>query len=336
MTEIDSELNRSKQLNNSEIFKPDLYLINEDLKHLAIELATAITEKEHPSTKELKAMETVIANLIASHRSISAESLAYSQNNNAYKASSRYNPTGITTAMLKRVMNGLCSHGYIEIKKGFHGRSDGHVGRVSRAIPKKALTKVISTYDKIPVNELIYRKPSPIQLKNEDKSLIEFPSTNKLEEMKANIDTWNEFMSDHYVDLAISAEERCKYIRGEESLYRVFNNNSFEEGGRYYGHWLQSLPSKIRLKATIDGKPVGEIDFKSIHPRLLYSIEGIKLDADYDPYSLDESISRKDAKVIFQILVNSKSESSALRAIRREIKDGNLSSSIDPKQALLS
>ena len=34
-------------------------------------------------------------------------------------------------------------------------------------------------------------------------------------------------------------------------LYRPFNNGSFEEGGRFYGGWWQSVPKEFRPSITI-------------------------------------------------------------------------------------
>ena len=41
----------------------------------------------------------------------------------------------------------------------------------------------------------------------------------------------------------------------ERTVRRIFNNGSFEEGGRFYGGWWERVPSRYRPQITIDGMP---------------------------------------------------------------------------------
>jgi hypothetical protein len=50
-------------------------------------------------------------------------------------------------------------------------------------------------------------------------------------------------------------------------LYRVFNNGSFDLGGRFYGPSWQALPKAWRGRIQIDGEAVVELDYGSLHPR---------------------------------------------------------------------
>jgi hypothetical protein len=55
----------------------------------------------------------------------------------------------------------------------------------------------------------------------------------------------------------------------QRTLYRVFNNGSFEEGGRFYGGWWQALPKKWRSYITINGRKIVEVDYAAMHPTAL-------------------------------------------------------------------
>lgn len=68
-------------------------------------------------------------------------------------------------------------------------------------------------------------------------------------------------------------------------IYRVFTGN-YRSGGRFYGGWWMGVPSKLRPYITIDGQPVVELDYKTLHPRLLFNRERIPLT--FDPYILSE------------------------------------------------
>lgn len=92
-------------------------------------------------------------------------------------------------------------------------------------------------------------------------------------------------------------------------LHRVFNED-FEHGGRFYGGWWQSVPSKIRPYILIDGVPTVEVDFKGYHIALLYSLSGINYfegDGNQDPYRV-EGWNRADVKLLLQIVLNCKKQ----------------------------
>jgi len=66
-------------------------------------------------------------------------------------------------------------------------------------------------------------------------------------------------------------------------IYRVFTGD-WHSGGRFYGGWWMGVPSKYRPFITIDGQPVVELDYKTLHPRLLFNRKRIPLT--FDPYTL--------------------------------------------------
>lgn len=73
-------------------------------------------------------------------------------------------------------------------------------------------------------------------------------------------------------------------------LKRIFNDGTFEHGGRMYGAWYQRAPSWLRSRIVIDDDPTVELDFSGMSVRMLYHLEHI----DYleDPYSIAELESR--------------------------------------------
>ena len=118
---------------------------------------------------------------------------------------------------------------------------------------------------------------------------------------------YNAFLQDHWIDLLITdaeMDELQQTARREpdpyfgnkgrmvevdllfkRSLYRVFNNGKLTNGGRFYGGWWQNIKKDYRRAITINGGTTAELDYSSLHPSMLYALEG-KTPPD-DCYALD-------------------------------------------------
>jgi hypothetical protein len=108
-------------------------------------------------------------------------------------------------------------------------------------------------------------------------------------------------------------------------LKRIFNNSTFKQGGRYYGGWWQRIPRNYRKYILIDDQMTVEIDYSAFHPQLLYMIKKLEPPLG-DAYSLPgiPEKARLLIKKTFNILVNATSEESALKAIRKLRRDGDV------------
>lgn len=108
-----------------------------------------------------------------------------------------------------------------------------------------------------------------------------------------------------------------KEIDGQ--LYRVFNDGKFTRGGRYYGSHYQQLNEKDRAKIIINGSPIVEVDYSGFHLNMLYHLNGKQFNG--DPYSaVDRQEVRDILKVLCLIVINSKDNTQALRALRDVIR----------------
>lgn len=105
-----------------------------------------------------------------------------------------------------------------------------------------------------------------------------------------------------------NTEQKCTF---DVNYYRVFNNGNFNEGGRFYTA-IQNIKKQLRKKIMIDNKPTIEADYKALHIRMLYHLEGIEYEG--DPYIKIEGFKRKEVKQLCQILLNAKDKSDALKA----------------------
>lgn len=96
------------------------------------------------------------------------------------------------------------------------------------------------------------------------------------------------------------------------SITRIFSDGSYSKGGRYYSNF-QQFKSQLRLLTTIDGEAVAEIDYKSLHPSLLYQRAGLTEPAT-DAYTIAE-YPRKVVKKAFNILINRKKAAPATQSL---------------------
>jgi hypothetical protein len=116
---------------------------------------------------------------------------------------------------------------------------------------------------------------------------VKYEHTPGTERLEADIRELNEFLS-HF-----------ELMGGEHYGYtRVFNNQSWSKGGRLYSdgeHNYQQLPEAERLKMTINGEPVAEIDIKASQLTIYHAMVGEPLGGSSDPYAragLDRAIAK--------------------------------------------
>ena len=155
--------------------------------------------------------------------------------------------------------------------------------------------------------------PLPIiRLKDEHKDLIVTPDTLETKGMEERLSTFNNFQNDHWIDLLVSDEQFKELYSGtivealeEEDdfgdssersqggfdllygrdLYRVLNNNTFDNGGRFYGGWWQGIKSDFRKYITINWYTTREVDYSNLQAAMLYAREGEALPD--DAYSIE-------------------------------------------------
>lgn len=104
-----------------------------------------------------------------------------------------------------------------------------------------------------------------IMLRDKDGCPLDVPRNREVSRMEKGVAAVNE---------ALASVE----VRGADGLNldarvaRIFNGD-MSRGGRFYGlgtSW-QNIPSDDRLRIQIDGEPVVELDFSTLHPALLYA-----------------------------------------------------------------
>ncbi|SMF63519.1 hypothetical protein [Allosphingosinicella indica] len=138
---------------------------------------------------------------------------------------------------------------------------------------------------------------------SDDGDLIAFEPDDQTRRWTEQIDAYNRFVAAQDVAMDLSSRDKARLLaqmnagRREgiprlkqpdltnKSLFRQFNEGSFEAGGRLYGAWWINCPKEFRPMIRINGKPTVELDFSGCAVRMLYHEKGMAFEG--DPYFLE-------------------------------------------------
>lgn len=229
--------------------------------------------------------------------------LSYSRDKGRYIA--RYNSDLsrlklVTEAVDFLELEGLIIHDKKKPGTGNRGRQSSMIATdCLHDIAAAALShELVTTLPRLPPKELVI-------LRDVAKKNADYTDTKRTRAMRKKLKAYNELLMG-------------THITGAEigPMVRVFNE-SWKRGGRAYGLW-QNVPKLEREKFLISGKHTVELDYRAIHPTLLYAQKGLSVPADcYDVSGVD----RWKVKLALLILINSDSLRSAALALAAEVNN---------------
>lgn len=293
-------------------------------------------------------IKVVILNLLAAYKRESEKYVACSLNPSFYKASSRYNVHNIS-GIIVDVIKAMAKTDFIgDLAKGFYYRAtkQGKLTRIRAGLP------LIEAFEKIlaldPEASLISRHHEEIVLKlpkSEQKlglpKTMEFKDNTVIPRRRNAVRKVNKRLQKHEIclvlnedlcsllawvqshrdrdDIEIDAEEIPHFNTANDRIYRTYNDGSFKRGGRFYGHWVQSIPARVypfRSHLTIDGEPTVELDYSNLHPRMLYDMKR-KTSPTGDLYALDgvDPAKRPVVKKLLNAMLNADNLGEAIHAV---------------------
>jgi len=131
--------------------------------------------------------------------------------------------------------------------------------------------------------------------------LIKYPETALTAQYRDEMEQINAFLRD--ADICYQGDKDIDDSRVE--LKRIFNNSSFEEGGRLYGGFWISMKSKDLRDITIDDEWVTALDYGQMAIRLAYSLAKAPIHFD-DGYLIpDWEKAREATKKLINVMLNS-------------------------------
>lgn len=127
------------------------------------------------------------------------------------------------------------------------------------------------------------------------------------------LESYNTLLSQTLIEMLT---EDGSYVKCNLSYKRVFFQG-FDQAGRFYSSGkFQTNKSELRKYLKIKGCFTTEVDFCNLHPRLLYTLEGIALEDDWDAYELkDFDCERSFIKKAYLSILFSDSYDQAVKSV---------------------
>ena len=337
-------MDKAAKLKHSKPFKDTLWSEFEEVDNLVSKLLEEIQAElnleRFSETKYKSNIKVLLVNLFVTHSVSSKMYLAVSRTSGDYSAS-RYVTNNIGYKVFKNVFDALTRLKYIEYHPGYFNNFTA-TGQRSRIRANAKLIKCFKSYnistamithDKDEETIILRKAKDKSSKKNKKKVSVSYKDTDEINKMRSNIEVINALLERTWIDIEISDKEHIKLNERMDKipdkspidftrrkLKRIFNNSSFEDGGRYYQGWWQEISSSYRKYITIEGKRTEEEDFGGIHLRMIYALEGIELGSN-DIHLIDGfgTEYRSQVKKAIYIIINAETIESAIYAIKNKL-----------------
>jgi len=345
------------KLDHSRQFDRWLISENKNVKQVERFVFSKIKSIKVPDKKKYRThMRMILLDLIVAYLADPRLYIAISRDKNRYIKGTRYNSLFMSHQYTMAALDCLTKSGFIEQHKGFQGVFSS---RMTRIKPKAKLIKLFKSQKlksymvtRVPDTQLIY-------LKDEDGKNIEYEETGYTKLYRSNLKNINGLLAGSNIDLRITdtmhrqilrdlsvksdkEKKRWRPLKGKADSYRmvtidfsrnqlkrIFTDGVWDKGGRFYSVWWHSIPSEYRKYIRINERSTVELDFKQMHPTILYSLCGKALKG--DPYTLDgfDKNSRGDLKKVLNTMINAADPISAKRSLQYGMPKASLPSGYD-------
>jgi len=275
------------------------------VSHLAQEISLIEKRKRKRRPEDeasfIAALEIIAANVVrCCTRQRPIQGFRYSRKFASYSKKYVYCVHVLKPKTLLKVIGLLGELGLLVLETGYRILATGE-SKQSTFSPTERLIETLSSLAVSAADT--YSEPAvrPVLiLKDSKKNLVEYdPEADGIREHIGELRRYNDLLKKQDLYLAVSDREMIEIQSTPEkdgtarppidfskiSLYRVFNNSSWTQGGRHFGGWWQSaVPAKYRQRIMINGEPTVELDFASFLGRAIY--HSMKLECPHDPYEV--------------------------------------------------
>ncbi|GAM99151.1 hypothetical protein U91I_02792 [alpha proteobacterium U9-1i] len=216
-----------------------------------------------------------------------------------------------------RIVKALADEQWLTLVKGGAAERDEETGKITRLVSTISAGPVSIAW--LATNHLqvedfkLEGSTECIVLKaarqpNGNKPAIDYADTEHTKSLRRDMEQVNVWLASLHIttrDPTVDVSDR--YLR------RVFNDGTFDHGGRLCGGFWQSMKAARRGAISLDGEPVVTLDYGQTFARILYGLEGAK-PPQGDLYALPgmPPSARKGVKLTFNSLLFATSKPSRL------------------------
>ncbi|GGH36623.1 hypothetical protein SAMN05444007_1094 [Cribrihabitans marinus] len=267
--------------------------------------------KPNPEKQDnfVSCLRVILLNLIRVRTVDAGLTVGISSSKGALQTEVRYRPGFMSVHYHLNALKLLQQRGLVWMAKAGHQQED--FSETSRYALTEAACDLLPVSDLAAQDFSIGRRDEVIRLKDTNRRLTRYPDTPETRTMRANLLRLNDLLEG--IDISTTRPANLlsdfddEYSGETRGLCRVFNNGSFDQGGRFYGGWWQYAKKHLRPFITIDGQPTIEADFKGLHPAILFAKNDLPIPP--DPYAFVPGITknhalRRHAKTTFLALLN--------------------------------
>lgn len=268
--------------------------------------------------------------------------IRYHRNRNWYRPGTILHARGFSCDGVVKVVDAMRSMmpDWIEHIDGFYYRNgSGRGGKCSRMRMSRSLRRRFGVVQHDWIRHKSLPRNARIVMKNASKETVACPDEEHAETMRGRVERMQAFADYAACELRLDSAgwgELRRAMRERQtlvdltprSLYRVFNDDSWDKGGRYYGPAYQQIPSKLRKHYYLDGEPTVELDFKCLHPSILYAEAGEVIPEDcYHIPGYDRELYRPLIKRALNVFINASTAIKARESLVRRWEDERRSDS---------
>lgn len=228
-----------------------------------------------------------------------------SLNRNHYQIANKIHRKGINRDRMSYVLTWLHDNDFIELKKGTWGSYQTCVILKQQVIDMfHLLTQHASDR---PLTDLVVVKES-----HSGDIITNMSKFRGVRSLRNVVRSFNDLLACHSITLM---GKSCS------ASYKRVYADSLSGAGRWYSFGgLQTMKSEYRKYLKIDNFKTTEVDYKSIHPNILYTCEGIEKPSYFDPYTVhgingDINLIRSYAKNMMLCMLFADSEHKAKSAM---------------------
>jgi len=277
-------------------------------------------------------IRVIVLDLFMANQTDPTMYISYSRNSNDYRPGSKYYNMFLRYQIVNNISSFLIKNEYIDHFKGYYRKDRPHDSKLSRMRATSKLINLLINEYKVEYGMIRWDERQPMLiLRDEDKNEIPFADDTNTIRMKENLKIINKNLENHAILLYVPDTELITIRRrmkkkdpkkgtldfSKKFVRRIFNNGSFEQGGRFYGGFWQNIPREYRIFIRINYKEVVERDYSGLHINMLYAMKKLPMPKG-DVYYLDGYsngyVFREFVKRMLLVMVNA-SERSEVRGV---------------------